>query len=283
MNSKVLLDCKRNVVVTRNASAKKGVDGEGISSSRLGGRITQKILIASFLIGAFSFVAPATVVRGEDAKAAADKSLPAGKIIAKVVCDKAGHSYACYLPKNYDGKKKCPIIYCFSPNARGKLFVEGFSSICEKHGWIVVGSNDSKNGPQQTEAIKAMWDDTQKRLSIDTNRIYVSGFSGGSRVATWFGSIHKAKGHVAIGGVYCHLPQLPRMSYFLICGTTDFNREEMEKAAKALKSRNVPTRIQVFQGGHTLPPKTITDTAIDWLESKAQAAKKKKKEEAEKK
>lgn len=177
------------------------------------------------------------------------------------------YSYACYLPKDYSPKSKYPILYCFSPIGNGQLFVQYYQEICEYVNWIVICSNDSKNGPVLEEAIEAMWKDTHKRFSINDDRVYVSGMSGGSRTATWFGSVHKIKGHIAIGGVMYGNGLLSNIQHWwLMCGDSDFNRPEMEKAEKELKKKSRKVTLKIFEGGHTMPSEDITKEAILWME-----------------
>ena len=183
-------------------------------------------------------------------------------------------SYACYLPRAYREDRAWPILYCFSPGGNGRQFVEGFAEICEQHGWIVVGSNDSRNGLLQEDAVEAFWEETHERFAIDDERVYVSGFSGGSRVATWFGGEHEAVGHIAMGGVYDQkdltIP-LAEMAYVLLCGERCFNREEMEIARDALRQRDSPVMFNMYEGGHVLPPKNLTNAAVTWLDELADA------------
>lgn len=216
-------------------------------------------LLISLVIMLFSI--PFRFASGEEEKIAS------GKIHEKISCkDASQYSYACYLPKKYDPKEKYPILYCFAPGGEGVYFIDLYKDACDKAGWIVVGSNDSKNGPVLTDAIEAMFKDTGKRFSCDKDWIYVSGFSGGSRVATMFASELKAKGHIAIGGVYnSGNPELPNMAYWLTCGETCFNRKEMEKAEGELKKKKIPVTLRVFPGGHQPPPKNVADEAIKWL------------------
>jgi predicted esterase len=197
-----------------------------------------------------------------------EEKIEAGKIHEKIACkDATQYSYACYLPKKYNPKEKYPILYCFSPGGEGLYFVQFYKDACENAGWIIVGSNDSKNGPVQTDAIHAMFKDTQKRFSFDKDWIYVSGFSGGSRVSTMFAPELKAKGHIAIGGVYnSGNPELPNMSYWLTCGETCFNRKEMERAETALKEKKLPVNLRIFPGGHQMPPLEVSGEAVKWLD-----------------
>ena len=69
-----------------------------------------------------------------------------GQVIDKVTC--AGNptnSYALYLPSNYEPTRKWPILYAFDPGARGRVPVERFKEAAERFGWIVAGSNNSRN------------------------------------------------------------------------------------------------------------------------------------------
>ncbi|HKQ93218.1 MAG TPA: hypothetical protein VJZ77_21330, partial [Blastocatellia bacterium] len=78
------------------------------------------------------------------------QELPVGKIIERVVCLKdAGQSYALYLPSNYTTDRRWPVIYAFDPAARGLRPVERFKDAAEKYGYIIVGSNNSRNFPDR--------------------------------------------------------------------------------------------------------------------------------------
>src|SRR6266850_1077717 len=89
--------------------------------------------------------------------------IPRGKVIEKVVCAaNPAQRYALYLPSNYTPVRAWPILYAFDPGARGSIPVNRFQEAAEKYGWIIAGSNNSRNGPMQPsrEAFEAMWDDT---------------------------------------------------------------------------------------------------------------------------
>jgi hypothetical protein len=78
------------------------------------------------------------------------QDLPVGKIIERVVCLKDdSQSYALYLPPNYTTDRRWPVIYAFDPAARGLRPVERFKDAAEKYGYIIVGSNNSRNVPDR--------------------------------------------------------------------------------------------------------------------------------------
>ncbi len=114
------------------------------------------------------------------------QEFPKGQIIDKVICAKdKTFSYALYLPSAYSPDKAWPVIVCFDPRAQGRRPLDLLQAAAESHGYIVAGSLDSKNGPLEPSqrAAKAVWADIRERFSIDSERIYAAGFSGGAEVA----------------------------------------------------------------------------------------------------
>ena len=88
----------------------------------------------------FLFLLAACVLRGQD--------LPRGQVIERVVVrDNERQSYALYLPSAYSSEHAWPILYCLDPGARGRVPVERFAQAAERAGFLVAGSNNSRNGP----------------------------------------------------------------------------------------------------------------------------------------
>ncbi|RPJ79985.1 MAG: hypothetical protein EHM13_12780, partial [Acidobacteria bacterium] len=113
---------------------------------------------------------------------AAQDDFPRGTPIERVACLKQPtQTYALYLPSTYSPDTPHPILYCFDPGARGRVPVELFREPAERLGYIVVGSNNSRNGPWGPieEAIQAVWEDTHARFALDPRRFYTTGMSGG--------------------------------------------------------------------------------------------------------
>jgi poly(3-hydroxybutyrate) depolymerase len=159
---------------------------------------------------------------------------PRGEIVESVACKSdPQQSYALYLPSHYTPDKKWPMLYAFDPGARGKLPVSLFKDAAEKFGFVVVGSNNSKNGIQVAAVVQTLWADTHARLSIAEKRIYTTGFSGGSRVA--FATALAYQGAVA-GVIACsasfpgNASPAPGLAFvvFATTGTEDFNFPEMK-------------------------------------------------------
>src|SRR5215831_5166647 len=120
-----------------------------------------------------------------------DSLIKQGEIIEQLVCrDDPDQSYALYLPTTYAPDRVWPMLYAFDPGARGGLPVERFKAAAERYGWIVAGSNNSRNGSmaKSMEAARAMWKDTHQRFAIAEHETFVTGFSGGARVAIYLAS-----------------------------------------------------------------------------------------------
>ncbi|MCX6286143.1 MAG: hypothetical protein NTY96_03435 [Bacteroidetes bacterium] len=203
----------------------------------------------------------------------------AGKVYEHISCNaNTLLTYALYLPSvcsnRFDktpGQKRFPIILAFDPSGNGGLPVKRFSSLAEKYGFILVGSNDSKNmqSPEESEAVvQAMFDEIENRLPIDTSAIYVMGFSGGSRVSTAT-AMYKAivKGVIGCGAGFPSGVQPPKYTfdYFGIIGLGDFNLTEMVALDKTLARMNFRHFILEFDGIHGWPRQAEIEKAWNWL------------------
>jgi tetratricopeptide (TPR) repeat protein len=204
-----------------------------------------------------------------------DQSLEKGVVLPKILCeDSPENSYALFLPSAYKPEKKWPILYALDPAAQGHIPVDLFQRAAEKYNYILVGSNNSKNGPCQEviQSLIVLWNDTNERFSIDKNRIYVTGFSGGSRAASIFSRIimHPVAGIIGCGaGLAKSLikPKQIHPAYYLgIIGMTDFNYREMMLLGDQLGQQGVDHRFLVHSGGHDWPAEDICQRAIEWME-----------------
>jgi dienelactone hydrolase len=208
----------------------------------------------------------------------APEALATGRVIPSLATRAdPSQSYALYLPRAYVATRRWPILYCFDPVARGAVPVELFSEAAEAHGFIVVGSNNSRNGPQDVinAALAAIWDDTQARFAIDPQRIYATGFSGGARVASILAMGMRLAGLVGVGAGFSPVIE-PKASlpfaFFGIAGRDDFNYSELHELVKRLDAAGVPNHFEVFDGGHQWPPREVAARAIAWMQLQAMRA-----------
>jgi dienelactone hydrolase len=188
----------------------------------------------------------------------------------------ASNSYALYLPSNYSSQKRWPLLLVFDPFGRGETGVKLFHEAAEKYGYIVVGSNNSRNFQDPSSAIRLLWGDVKERYAIDPRRIYTAGLSGGARVASSIALACKS----CIAGVIANSAGLPNgastpgpevADWFLVAGTTDFNYPEMLKLKEALDASNAASRFVVYDGPHNWMPPDFAERALAWLQLRAMA------------
>lgn len=201
----------------------------------------------------------------------AENNLVTGKIIETVTCRmNSAHTYAYYLPTTYDASRSYPVILVFDAHARGQLAVSKFKQLAEQYGFIVVGSNSSKNGLKDINpVINSLWDDVFVRFSVDANRVYTSGFSGGAKVASSV-AIYKGgvKGVIACaGGMPVAGQELKsKFDYVGIVGNHDFNYQEIKALCLQLSENKFNNFFISFDGAHEWPNSEVLAKAMQWLQ-----------------
>lgn len=203
-----------------------------------------------------------------------------GTIIEKVTTRAdPGQSYALYLPSRYSPERRWPVVYGFDPGARGRVPVELMRAAAEELGFILVGSNNSRNGPMEMigKAVVAVWNDTHLRFPIDDALVFAAGFSGGGQVALNLGpSLNRP----VSGVITCcrglpeelKVEQLAGTAIFCATGTTDFNYREVEAFDRLLGGTGAAHRMEVFAGSHSWAPEALMADGLRWLALQAMKA-----------
>jgi dienelactone hydrolase len=205
--------------------------------------------------------------------------LPSPGHIGDVVCiSDAAQSYALYLPSAYGPAKRWPIIYFFDPGGRGRRPLELYKEVAETYGFILAGSNNSRNfSSDQGKAVNAIWEDTHARLELDEHRSYSSGFSGGARVA---GAMALGGPRSQIAGVIAHGAGYPSgkarsndtLPYFFAVGDQDFNWPEVINIRREREEQGWPYRVRVYAGRHQWAPAAVMEEAVQYMNLKAMQA-----------
>ncbi len=199
-------------------------------------------------------------------------SFPTGKIIEKVVCkNDATQSYALYIPATQNNASM-PVIYCFDPHGDGTLPLKNYQALADAYHFILVGSNNSKNGNNwnTTQQIwNSLFGDTQSRLSLNSHRLYTCGFSGGAKVAGFI-AMHQGsiKGVIAAGA---GLPEDEPIANFPfsftgMAGRGDMNMTDLIALNSELDKTTTSHRIILFDGKHAWPPASTMRIAFTGLQ-----------------
>jgi predicted esterase len=241
----------------------------------------------SFRVATLAAAVMTLAAGGRPASAQEFDKLERGKLLPRVVSvSDSRHTYALYLPTTYSTERKWPVLFAFDPGARGSVPVERYQEAAEKYGYIVMGSNNSRNGPVQVEfeAMRALYSDARRRFAIDETRLYSTGFSGAARVATRMGLMLKGlAGAIIVGGGF---PQGEKTSaevgftLYGIAGEADLNFNEMLRLHRDFTQLGIANRFVVLPGGHQWPSSEVLMEAVEWMELGAMRTRKRQQDPA---
>jgi len=200
--------------------------------------------------------------------------LPRGELVPSVNCvaDPA-FSYALYLPSAYTPEREWPVIFAFSPGANGATPVRLLMGAAEEYGYILIGSNDSRNGPWEPihAAQRALRREAKQRFSIHPRRSYATGFSGGSRAALSLALRHPRAfaGVISVGAVFTNAEPLPgrtKLALYGLVGDADIAYPEHLRAERELPDHGFTCWQEVFPGRHQWPPPLKYREAVAFME-----------------
>ncbi len=192
------------------------------------------------------------------------------------IANNSDETFALYLPKPYSPKKLSPVLFIFSPSGNGRRGIEVFKKAAEAFNYILVCSNNARNGPHNRNFAIAerLLNHVFANFSIDENRIYLAGFSGGSRLATSIAVLTGLfKGVIACGAGFPSVPEyIPSNQDFYyvgICGDRDMNFQEMLDTSTYLNRLKFRNTLFTFDGNHIWPPNEQLFIAFETLETEA--------------
>lgn len=213
-----------------------------------------------------SFIIPLLILCSQSCSAQ-PKPFAVGKVIEKVTClSDTTESYALYIPVK-GNTTALPVVYFFDPHGSGSLPLHKYKTSADSLGFILIGSNTSKNGNdfQYSEELwRIMSEDSRKRLKIDPQRIYTAGFSGGAKVG------YVALNHPEVKGVLAMGAGLPdgtpagnyTFSFTAMTGEGDMNMTELVAINTAFNNTSTRHRLMLYPAKHEWAPATIMQQAL---------------------
>ncbi|MDD5070142.1 MAG: PHB depolymerase family esterase [Candidatus Omnitrophica bacterium] len=92
--------------------------------------------------------------------------------------------YYLYLPKEYDSLKKWPLIVALHPSTgRGNVMIDRFVDLADKKGYLIACPNSRDSAYwyyNEGNDILRMIDAIEEEYSIDSKRVFLTGFSAGA-------------------------------------------------------------------------------------------------------
>ncbi|MBL8829457.1 MAG: hypothetical protein JNM18_20930 [Planctomycetaceae bacterium] len=193
--------------------------------------------------------------------------------------DSTAQKYELYAPAKIDRKKTYPVVLFISagPSPAGW---NNWKQLCEQQQIIFASPFAAGNNtpmPQRVRIVLDVLDDLRRQYPIDPDRTYLSGFSGGARVACGiafalpelFGGVMPVCASESLREEsWLRQRAMDRLSIALITGETDFNRGEIERwRGPLLAEVGVRSQVFVVDGmGHGIPPENALAMAYKWLE-----------------
>ena len=192
---------------------------------------------------------------------ATDLPHPLGQATGELKC--GDYHYFLYFPNSLRQGEKHPVVFVMSPGGGNPGNTGSYQPGAERNRWIIAVSKESKNGFDKSGAvIDAMMAEVRKTLPIDEKRMYVSGFSGGSRMAYQVSASHKEIAGVIPCGAGGSIGSAKQVAYGL-CGSNCFNRGDMARSFKGMRGKD--SVLRYFPGMHVWAGPVLLDDAITHL------------------
>jgi len=200
------------------------------------------------------------------------------KIINRIpVKDALGETFQLYLPNSYNPDVLSAIVFIFDPSGNGTNGINTFRAAAEKFNYVLVCSNNTKNGPYQQnfDITNRLFSHVFSNFNIDEKQIYAAGFSGGSRLACTVAVLTGAiQGVIACGaGFPIEMDKKPSLvsqfSYVGLVGDEDMNYQEMFNVKEWLNTFKIDNALFTYEDLHRWPPEIQINRAFMWLEIQA--------------
>jgi hypothetical protein len=177
-------------------------------------------------------------------------------------------SYNIYIPINNGEEMK--TLFFFDPSASGFYPVNKYKALADKYSFILIGSNDSRNGPieESFRIMDLVVTHSTKNFKVDERKIYFSGFSGGARTSVLYASIRgNSIGVIGCGSGFQPMfnPLDINFSYVGIVGNRDMNYLEMILNEEKLNPLKIDNFLIEFDGTHRWPDIKSFEAGISWL------------------
>ncbi|MDG1707310.1 MAG: prolyl oligopeptidase family serine peptidase [Emcibacteraceae bacterium] len=184
-----------------------------------------------------------------------------------------------YLPMGYDVNKPAGVMIYVSPQNIINV-PDSWMSIMDDKNLIWIAARNSGNEIFTTNRILyalAAIQHLQDNYAIDTERTYISGFSGGGRVASiaasQYPSIFKGAAYICGANFWNNisneqLHQLKDNRFVFITGTQDFNLDDTKQVYGKYKrsgAKNIKLMV-ISRMGHATPKRNRFLQAIQFLD-----------------
>ena len=178
--------------------------------------------------------------------------------------------YGLYIPK--DSCNLYPLIVIFDPHAAGNHAASQYQELADKYKIVLAASNNIQNNMASDQFVyfaNCVISDVMDMVSIDSNYVYLMGFSGGARVASYIAQSENVfRGVIGCGAGIGEITNVHTSGFLYIgfAGYSDFNFSEVYKTENVLRQSPIRAHFKYFEGKHEWPPDTIMEYAFAAIE-----------------
>jgi hypothetical protein len=141
-------------------------------------------------------------------------------------------------------------------------------SLADEYGFILIGSNNSKNGipfEETNRIVDELINETASRFKIGNGLISLAGFSGGARVVLTVAMNYPELNAIIYSGAAQQIEGFTTFPSALgIAGKADMNYTEVIGLDNALEKVGSPHCLVQWNGKHEWPDSTVFRNAMQW-------------------
>ncbi|MFI5220939.1 MAG: hypothetical protein ACHQK8_01340 [Bacteroidia bacterium] len=177
-------------------------------------------------------------------------------------------NFAFYLPTVYSDSAKFPLIIFFDPHGEGTVPLKLYKDLAEKHHYILIASNSSKNGLDANTANRIannLVNEVMGRFSTDKFKITLCGFSGGAKVALSAGGDIPAVSTIIYCGAAIQFQPSHPVNLLGFAGKRDMNYTDVVVFEQSLKDAPMKHFLVEWNGKHEFPRAEVFKDAFEFL------------------
>ena len=176
------------------------------------------------------------------------------------------NSYEVYIPKRDHSADKLPLLLIIDSHGMGKFAINKFKQGANQYPAVLIASNLIKNGYEDSDgAIKTLIDDVRRKYPVGET-VFLTGFSGGARMALGYALTHQVNGLILCGAL-ANADQINQLhcQVISISGMDDFNF--METAQYLFQEQSTPgnLKIELTNASHSWPDSLMLANALGFL------------------
>ena len=176
------------------------------------------------------------------------------------------NSYEVFVPERKETDQSLPLLVILDPHGSGKSALQKFLLAAERYSAVLVASNLVKNNlPDYDAVIQKLIEDVRVKYPVG-KVVFISGFSGGARMAIGYAMNHSVNGLLLCGALASPADlQKVGAPVYSISGTDDFNF--METAQYLFQEASIPAnlKIELTSSSHNWPDSLTLADAFGYI------------------